>query len=209
MTEHDTPTADLAPDTTDVDLHDHETPTEEPFSVEEVLSMARRVRRTASVCLRADLQAEWDRLLDELSGMVTPAGEVITTGELAAGEESPASRALAIQERLNVIRGEMRKTMWHVTFEAMADEDWELFKKRFKPKDPKADHSEFQRRLICETAVSPTLSMDQLTALRKKLGPTAIAKFTVSAWEACTTSGLDVPKLPASLRNLVAESSAS
>ena len=203
---HDLDTAPVGDDTLASHDLDHDAldaaQLEEPFTVDQVLDMARRVRRTASVCLRADLQAEWDRLYEELTTLVTATGEVIDSDEVSAGEETAESRAIAIRDRLNVLRREMRKAMWHVTFEAMPDEDWALFKRRHKPKDPKADHTEFQHRLVCETAVSPTLSMEQLAQLRKKLGPPAIASFTVKAWEACTVSGLDVPKLPASLQRL-------
>lgn len=178
----------------------------EPFSVEDILGMARLPERTASICVRADLQGEWDRLLEELSTLVNQHGEILDSAEPSAGDVSAEGRALQIQDRMNEIRGEMRKAMWHVTFRAMDDESWATFKRMHKPKDPNADHTDFQHRLVCETAISPTLSKDQLQALRKKLGPTGIAALTVKAWEACTSSGLDVPKLPASLRNLAGES---
>lgn len=176
-----------------------------PFTVEEVLGMAERVERTAPICLAANLQGEWDRLLDELKTLITPSGEILDSAESAMGEETAESRALAIQDRLNELRREMQKKMWYVTFRAMISDDFATFTKRYMPKDARADRTDFLNRLICETAVSPTISMEQIKALRQKLGPQAIAALAKTAQAACIEGGLDVPKLPVSLRNLEGE----
>lgn len=192
MTEHD-PTPALE-DTT-------------PWTVDDVLEIAELPERTASICLKANLQGEYDRLNSELATLVTPLGEVIDSTERSMAERSPAARAEEINVRLVELRDEMARFMWHVTFRAMSSDDWASFTKRSQPKDAKDDHTDFYNRMVCETAVSPTISMDQLKKLRAKLGPVAITKLIVTANEACTTGGLDVPKLPVSLRNLAGESS--
>lgn len=186
-------------------LHGATTPTDVPFTVEEVLGMAQRVERTASICLAANLQGEWDRLVDELSTLVTPTGEVLDSAEASMGEESAEGRAIAIQDRLNELRREMRKKMWHVTFRAMPSDDYASFVKRFMPKNETGDRTEFFNRLICETAVSPQITMENIKALRSTLGPSAIRELVTTATAACTAGGLDVPKLPAFLRNLGGE----
>ena len=188
---------------TDVALSD-DTPTSVPLTVDDVLEHARRVERVASICIRGDLQAEWDRLVDELSRLVTPAGELLDDVEAGAGEVSAAGRVEAINDRLVELRREMGASMWHVRFQAMAADDWDSFVKRHKPKDPKADLVDFYNRLIAETALEPPIDMGQIKALRGKLAPSAIIKLARTAHEACTEGGLDVPKLPVSLRNLAA-----
>lgn len=200
MTEHDTdhldPTADALPEP------------DRQYTVEEVLDMARLVERIATVCLRADLQAEYDMLLAELSTLVTPAGELLDTAEAAAGEVSATGRVEQISARMGEIRVEMAKKMWRIRFRAMDSDSFASFMKRHKPKDPKANLTDFYSRLVCETAIEPTISADQLAMLRKKLGPTAIGELVKTSWEACTEGGLDVPKLPTSLRLFVEEHSA-
>lgn len=200
MTEHDptlatTPTPALE-DTT-------------PYTVDDVLDLAELPERTASICLKPNLQGEFDRLNAEFATLVTPLGEVIDTSERTMAERSPAARAEEISDRLIELRREMERFMWHVTFRAMSSDDWGSFEKRFKPKKTTDDHTDFYNRLVCETAVSPAIDAEQLKKLRTKLGPVAIATLISTAHSACVVGGIDVPKLPASLRNLVGKSSGS
>lgn len=174
------------------------------FTVDDVLEHARRVERTATICLAGDLQAEWDRLLDELSRLVTADGEILDDVEASAGQASTAGRVEVIMARLVELRRLMGAKMWHVRFQAMSADDWDSFVKRHKPKDPKASVVDFYNRLVCETAIDPTISMEQIQALRGKLAPSAIVELTTTALAACNEGGLDVPKLPAFLRTLVA-----
>lgn len=200
MTEHD-PTLATAPtpaleDTT-------------PWTVDDVLGFAELPERTASICLKANLQGEYDRLREELGTLVDATGDVIDTAERTAGEKSPAGRAQEISDRMIELRREMERFMWHVTFRAMPSDDWASFTKRFQPKGPKADHADFYNRLVCETAVSVPIDAEQMKKLRAKLSPAAISKLIQTAMQACTVGGLDVPKLPASLLNLADVSSAT
>lgn len=205
MTDHlDTPHDDHSPADTLTDTTP--TPPAAAFTVEDVLEMAERVERTATICLAANLQGEWDRLVDELSTLVNPLGEVLDNSEPSAGQQSAEGRAIEISERLTELRREMAAKVWHVTFRAMSSDDFASFSKRHQPKSNTADHTDFYNRLICETAVSPTISMEQIKALRQKLGPQAIKKLIETASEVCTRGGLDVPKLPASLLMRGAES---
>jgi hypothetical protein len=175
------------------------------FTVDEVLATARRIERTASICLRGDLQAEWDHLLDELSGLVTASGELIEQdSDDSLGEVSGSARVQQITERLTALRREMAEAMWRVRFRGMASEDWAPWVKKNKPKGDNANMSGFFNLLIAETAIEPTLTVEQVQQLRGVLTDTSIGKLTTTAWEACTTGGLDVPKLPISLARIAA-----
>ena len=177
---------------------------ERQYTVEEVLDMARRTVRTASVCLRGDLQGEYDALLSELSTLITPAGELIGGDpETAVGEVSPRARVEQIAERITAVRRTMAAHMWRVQFEAMAADEWDSFVKRHKPNAgaSAADTKAYYDRIMAETAISPTLSIAQIQKLRVTLSASALIEMSTKALEANgARAGIDVPKLPSSLQ---------
>lgn len=180
-----------------------------PLTIDQVLDMARLPERTASVCVRPDLQSTFERITSELSRLVTVTGDVVDDEDSTVGQKSNTTRAHELNEQLQAVRREMAGFMMTVRFRAMSSDDWASFTKRHQPKEgAKAEATmEFHNRLVCETAVEPEISMDQILRLRKVLSPVAVGTFVKTAWEACTVGGIDVPKLPAYSRNLAAESS--
>jgi hypothetical protein len=196
----------------DNDHHEHDngvqepqdgTPTPPPFTVDEVLANARNVERTAAICLRADLQAEWDLILSELSFLFTPTGELLgDDGEASLADQGPRARAEKFLTRAKTVQTQMRDSMWYPRFRGMDSAEFVAFKKRFAPKGEKADWSDFYNRLIAETAVAPTITREEVVSLRSKLGVKQIEKLINTASEACIDGGLDVPKSPHLLRTL-------
>lgn len=174
------------------------------WSVEDVLSMARLPEKTATLCLRSDLQGEFDALMAEFSTLVSPTGEVLDADEeSSAGEESKEGRATFLAKRLEDLRREMHEATWSVTFRAKSSDDWATFQRLHKPKKDTDNHTDYYNRLIATTAVKPEISMEQVVKLRQALPPAAILMMVRTALVACTSSGVDVPKLPAFLRSLV------
>lgn len=181
-----------------------------PFTVEEVLATAKRLERTASICLRGDLQAEWDELLAELATLVTASGELIEEdSEESLTEVSGSARVAQITMRLGQLRREMAEAMWRVRFRGMASDEWAPWVKKHKPKGDGANLTEFFNLLIAETAIEPALTVEQVKQLRGVLTDTSMGKLVTTAWQACTEGGLDVPKLPISLAKSVAAYSGS
>lgn len=181
-----------------------------PFTVDEVLSSARRIERTASVCLRADLQAEWDELLDELSTLVTANGELIEDdSEDSMSEVGGRARVLQITTHMTQLRREMAENTWRPRFRAIPSDEWPGFLKKNRPTGDKADLTGFFNLLIAETSLDPDLTVEKVEALRKVLSDPAIGELTGTAWEACTKGGIDVPKLPSSLAKIAAGYSGS
>lgn len=194
------------------DAHDHEQEhdlgahrplTSGLLTVEDVLAAARLVERTASICTRADLTADHDRVLDELATLITPGGELIADDDEAGMDaQSNAARARDLSDRLTRIKAEMRASMWHVRFRAMDSDAWTAFKKQHMPKGKDADLTEFRTKLVAACAIEPTISEDQARQLRKKFNSSQFVDLSDTAFAACTQGGLDVPKSPNSWANL-------
>lgn len=209
MTDH--PLGDVTPDTPGDGQHDpseHDPGAHRPLSsglltVEDVLAAARLVERTASICLRADLTAEHDRVLDELGTLVTPGGELLADDdELGMDAQSNAARARDLSDQLQQIKAEMRASMWHVRFRAMDSDAWSAFKKQHMPTAKGADMTEFRTKLVAECAIEPAITETQVRQLRKKLNSSQFVDLSDTAFAACTTGGLDIPKSPNSWANL-------
>ncbi len=164
------------------------------LTVADVLASARLVERTANICLRADLTAEHDRLMGELSTLVTPSGELLGDDEASAGDQTNASRAQALSDRDRQVLAEMRGSMWHPRFRAMDSDAWTAFKKKHMPRTKDADFTDFHTKIIAECAIEPAMTEAEVTSLRKKFTHSQFIKMANTAYEACTEGGLDVPK---------------
>lgn len=188
------------------DAHvDLDIPAPQAWSVDEILAMAKTPEKRARICLRADLQARHDQILAELMTLVTTSGEIIEDPERSSGEESNESRAIALNNELTQIQRQMAGAMWHPLFRGLSSDAIAVFNKAHWPKadkDGKTDLTEYNFLLIAECAVDPVLTVDQVRALKKKLGSAAYAQLVKTAQDVCTEGGVDVPKSPVSLRNL-------
>lgn len=190
-TDHDAPTR--------IDLP---TVTPRAFTVEDVLSAARLPERTATVCLRADLQATYDAALTELASLVTPAGELIDDPEASLDATTTRARARELQDTIDRTRREMTAHLWRVRFRGMSSEDYAVFNKQHMPKGEGQDLTDFNLRLIAATAIDPEITYDQAKALNAKLGGRAMTELANAAWNVCNEGGISVPKSPSFLANL-------
>ncbi|MDN4173916.1 hypothetical protein QWY28_13225 [Nocardioides sp. SOB77] len=164
------------------------------LTIDEVLNSARLPEKRAEICLRADLQAQYDVLAAELATLVTADGEVIVDDEAAAGEVTAAARARELDDNLASIRAEMEDSMWRPLFRGLSSEDLAVFNKEHRPADPTADMTDYNTRLIAATMTEPTATVDEVQALRRTLGSLAMIKLVRTASEVCVQGGVDVPK---------------
>lgn len=189
-------------------------PTVKYLDLDEVLSSARRHRTAAHICLRADLQAEYDDLLAELAAMVDAQGQLLPRDpEATLDDAGTAALAQEKADRVTAIRREMNAAMRRVEFEGMPEDKWRPWYERHYPQkaiteanlkglDVNQVLKGFNDLLIAEVAVAPKLTVDEVLKLRSVLGPTQINELANKAWEACTSGGVDIPKSPRFLRNL-------
>lgn len=171
------------------------------LTLEDVLTSARRHEKVARICIKADLQAEHDELVEELASMVNAQGELIVDPESAIGEQSAAERAQELADRLAALRREMRGSMWSVRFRAMPSDEWQVFFKKEMPAEKNADMTPFNIKMIAACAVDPPMTEAEVTKLRSVLGLAQWVELANKAWAANTAGGVDVPKSPVSLLN--------
>lgn len=172
------------------------------LSLDEVLSSARLVERKAKICLRADLEAEYQDLMSELASLVDEEGNVVADDEALADQK--VGRAQELQRLLEENRKIRAEHVRVVKFQAMPSDEWEAFEKANRQggdvSAPVKNAAEYERKLIARCSIAPKLTEEQVTDLKGKLGPAQMDHLFKKAYEACTTGGLDVPKsLPFSL----------
>lgn len=174
---------------------DHELTITRQLTVDQILEMAKLPERRARVCLRGDLQAKYDAIVEELSALVTvgPGGEVVADAEASIGEQTNASRAEALGQDLEAVRREMSASMWFPLFRGMPTDDLAVFEKAHLPKDG-ADPTDYHNRLIAACCVDPDLTLDDVVKLRHRLGFKAFYGLIQTAREVCLGGGVDVPK---------------
>lgn len=172
------------------------------LSLDEVLSSARLVERKAKICLRADLEAEYQDLMSELATLVDDEGNVVADDETLADQK--VARAQELQRLLEENRKVRAQHVRVVRFRAMPSDEWEAFEKAHRQggdsSNPVKNPAEYERKIIARCAIEPTLTEEQVKDLKGKLGPAQMDHLFSKAYEACRTGGLDVPKsLPFSL----------
>ena len=171
------------------------------WTLEEVLASARRHRTVAHVCLRADLQAEYEELMREIAALVDTQGRLTPVAEETLGDQATAT-VQGKADRAQQVRREMNAAMWRVEFEGMAEDKWRPWYDKHYPKGQDPDLTDFNNLLIAETAVAPTLTVADVLKLRGVLGAPQITELANKAWLSCATGGVDIPKSPAFLAKL-------
>lgn len=165
------------------------------LDLDELLSSARLVERTATICLRGDLEGELDQVLTELGDLVDEHGVPLAEGDDASLGD--AGRAAELQQRANDLSAQMRKAEKHIVFRAMNSDAWDEFEKAHRKPDGSAKNAQnYVVALISACAVKPPLTPEQVQAMRKALTSNQMNNLFVAAHGANTTGGLDVPKLP-------------
>lgn len=172
------------------------------LTLDKVMESSRLVERKASICLRGDLETEYEDLMRELASLVDEEGNVVGTGEESLNDQR-AQRALELQELLEANRAARAAESYVVKFQAMPADEWAEFeqanrddKGRGAAKNPR----EYERKIIARCSVEPKLAEADVDTLRGKLSAPQMNALFAAAYSACTTGGLDVPKsLPFSL----------
>lgn len=165
------------------------------LDLDEVMSQARLVEKKGSICYRGDLQAEYDELQEELASLVDEHGRPLSDDDETV--LSDVSRAEEINGRLMELHGELKAATRYVLFRALPDDEWQSWDRA--QRDAKGDFKDVDASntdLIARCAVEPKMTVAQVEGLRKKLGAPSIAALANAAFRACTTGGVDVPKLP-------------
>ncbi|MEP7739786.1 hypothetical protein ABKW28_19260 [Nocardioides sp. 31GB23] len=172
------------------------------WSIADILAEARVPERYARVCLRADLEADHERILTELRTLIDVEGNIIEAEDASLGEETNTARAHRLNDELEQIKADMAKATWWPRFRGMTSDEFAVFNKEHYPKKDGASLEDYNNQLVAATMHEPQVTPDEVAALRKKLGMKAMSNLIVKATEVNTQGGVDVPKSPSSLQNL-------
>lgn len=203
MTEYDQSVADTTPPAGGVfgDPNGGLPEAVKSFTIDQVLEMAKTPEKRARVCLRGDLQAAYDERIAELATLVDAEGNLIADADAAVGDTSPEQRARELEDEAQDLRRQMADAMWLPLFRGLTSDDLALFNAAHSPKGDNPDMTEYNTQLIAATAVEPVLSVDQVRALRKKLGSRAMGELVGTANWVCSRGGVDIPKSSPFSRN--------
>ena len=171
-----------------------------PLTVAQILEMAKFPERRATVCLRADLQASFDDLVDELTGLVNVDGTVREDAEAALGEETAAARVRDLDQQIQAIRAEMQKSTWKPLFRGISSDELAVFNREHWPKKDGAPLTDYYNRLVARCMVEPEMTVADVEQLRTKLSHRAMQELINTASNVNVGLGVDVPKSPISLQ---------
>lgn len=177
------------PEPTSIDLE-----SSRQLTVAEILTMARLPERRAGICLRADLQARYDAIIEELGTLLDANGELVVDPESTIGEQTAEARARDLSDQLEGVRREMAGSMWWPLFRGLSADDLAVFEKEHLPSGQGADLTDYHNRLISKTCVDPAMSPDEVQQLRQTIGFKAFFSLVTTAREVCYGGGVDVPK---------------
>lgn len=160
---------------------------EEQLDVEEIIAEARRPERRVTVCMRADLNARFDELQEQLEN--TEAGEETLAGERPDG--GPGRRTIARQ--IEELREQMQAHSRTFRVRAMPrTEFWDFDRQRRE--SPRGLPDGYVEALVARCMVNPPITEEeQVKRLFDVLGNSQADAIFYKCWEANTAS-VDVPK---------------
>ena len=147
--------------------------------LDNLLNSARLPESTVTVCLRGDLQAEWDRLNAKLAELRTAPGRKL----------SDNAETTTIAARIREIEGQMKEATIELTLRALPRRDWLRLLRDHPPR--KGDDGDKAMGLNTETffdaliplsIVDPELNEDQVSRLMDALSSAQYDKLLEAAW---------------------------
>lgn len=178
------------------------------LDLDEVMDSARAVERTAKICLRGDLQEQYDATLLELSQLVDIDGNVVTDGEAGLADQSKAQQ---LADQAASLQADISAATRVIRFRAMSSDGWEAFVEKHtnKTTNQAKDALAYANELISRCAFEPTLSVTQVQQLRTKLSANQMTELFQKALKANTEGGLSIPKSPSFLVGMTQQESAT
>ncbi|MFI7113954.1 hypothetical protein ACIBK9_47090 [Nonomuraea sp. NPDC050227] len=157
-------------------------------SIDDILGQIRLPERSYQLCVRPDLQAQWEQAEAELE-----AAQRGDSGSLAG--VSAAAKAAA--KRVQQIEAEMAEHTVPITLRALTHKAWSDLIAAHPPREDSDDGlwnaETFSRALLAACAVDPEMSVEQATSL--------VDRLPLGQWNGLqamlfdlNASGVDLPK---------------
>ena len=170
------------------------------LDLDELMSAeVKRAERMVPIYLRPDLEAQIDTNEAEHIELVGPDGEVPTSVD-ASLADTDSVRAFELAELIQATRREYAASARNIRLRQLPSDDWEAFREKHqKTLEAGAPFpSGMWNELIAASAAQPPLGLDQVVALRSKLGAPTMDFLANASFELNTRSGVSVPKSPLS-----------
>lgn len=165
------------------------------FKLDELMSGAvRRARKSASFYIRPDLEARLDELDAELASLVDSQGRPRTIIDQAVGDGTRSAESVALERQEVAI--EMEASRRRIVFEQVDEDRWaaHLAKHKDTLDGEPPFTAEFYEETISMSAVQPTLSIDEVREIRKRMGRPVFDLLFSKAWDVNSRSGVSIPK---------------
>jgi hypothetical protein len=165
------------------------------LDLDEFLSADVRLATTeAAWYIRPDMQAEIEHLNAELDSLTDSQGRplVVTDESMADGERS----AKVVTAELLEKQKEYASFRRVIIMQQLDEDDWTAFQEKWKDelkKNPPYVPA-FYEELIIRCAIRPTINVEQLRQLRKRVGAPVFEELWGKAWAVNTRSGVSIPK---------------
>jgi hypothetical protein len=150
-------------------------------ALDTLLEESKPASATVRLCLRADLQADWERLDAQLLKLRQRTSYTLAV-EVTAEERALAERIQALEEQMAAATVELR-------VEALPRKAWRELMMAHQPREGNAadagllvNTDTFFDALVAACLVDPVLSQEQLEKLLDKLSSYQFDKLTDAAW---------------------------
>lgn len=170
---------------------------------DKILAAAKMPEKDIPLCLRGDLQAEWERLDAELKSAEEMAKQQ-STPTLAGGESAPAvmesAAVVMVAARVRELESAMADAMVTLKLRAMNRAAWfDLTAKHPPREDVVTDRvqgfngASIWDDLIAETLVEPKLDRERVTKLLDSITPGQLDRLANEAWALNRRDTVSVP----------------
>jgi len=156
-----------------------------PLDIEQIIEQARPTERSAPLCLRADLYAEFDELNEQLRAMRENANKDASLAD--------SSDAVRIAQRLDELAAEMQANTQTFVFQALPRTRWVAMIKKHEQPDGSLDMQKFPVALIAACSKTPKVTEEQAGRLLDKIAQGQVDALYLAAWQA-NTKLVDIPK---------------
>lgn len=159
------------------------------------MQQAQRAEKSVEVCLRGDLQAEWERLDKQLRDLHKQPRESLADDGGAA-----------IVEQMNAIAAEMRGAMVTLRFRALPRREWFKLLTEHPPRDDNKfdkalglNQDSFFDDVVPKSLIDPQMAKDELAEFLDLLSGAQYQAITNAVWE-INASEVSVPFSPIASR---------
>lgn len=173
------------------------------MDIEQIIAGAKRPETTVPLCMRGDLQAEWEQLDRDFD-----AADKSITDEVTAGG-SPV-QAVKIAQQMAEVEREMRDSTVIFTMRGMPRTAWKSLAEAHPPiegvDEGEVNEESFVAAMIAASCIEPVMTVDQAERLRDQVTDGQWQELATAAWQ-LNKSMIGVPfSLAASTRLAISAS---